>query len=188
MLAYKKVIFPFVFIFLLILLVFLEWGLLRKRNYESLVKPISASKLNISTDKCEYKLSEPVKIYITNSAKNPVVQQATSSINIKSKRFLGNNYGVGLIEKWEDGAWMAVEPVWRCGGSCFTECKYSQPIQPGEKSGFIWPQTILICDIFNHSEEVRQAEAGKYRATSAVWSDMERKYKIIYSNEFIIKE
>jgi hypothetical protein len=186
--AHKKVIFFLISISLFILLIFFGWRLLQGHNYKPLVNPISASKLIISTDKSEYKSSEPVKIIITNSAKNPVVQQATSSISVTSNRFLGKNYGVGLIEKWENSIWVAIEPVWRCGSSCFTECKYDRAIKPGERSVFVWPQTILICNMFNHSEEVRQAEAGKYRVTSAIWSDEEQKYKIIHSNEFILKD
>lgn len=195
----EKLLFKFLFaasIFSVVFgFIFIEWIVSQRYNDGSVAKPTLASKLSISTNKTKYKFGETVKIVITNSAENPIVEQATSSVNVKSNRFLGRNYGVGLIEKFEDarlpgeqGAWIAVEPVWRCGDSCFSECQYNQSIKPTETRTFSWNQTILICDKFNHTENIQQAEAGKYRISSAIWSHAEKTYKIIRSNEFVIKE
>jgi hypothetical protein len=164
-----------------------EWKFFKGFNNKVLIYPTSAAKLIINTDKNEYQLGEAVNINITNSAQNPIVEQTTSSIDIVSKRFLGNNYGVAIIEKLENGIWVAVEPVWRCDAPCYEKCKYGHTIKPGEKNSFIWPQKIIICDILNHEEKIESVESGQYRISSAVWSNEKKIHEIIHSNEFKIK-
>ena len=158
-----------------------------KPKQVSEIKPVSAEKLIIATDKIEYKQGETVKISITSSSKYLVVQQTFSSSEAKYTKYLGDNYGIGLIEKFTDGEWVAIEPVWRCDNSCFTECKYDHSIEPGKSRVFEWRQTILNCDSQNRSEEVENAGIGRYRISSGFWDEVKQKNNMIYSNVFVIK-
>ncbi|MCK4554021.1 hypothetical protein KAU19_03590 [Candidatus Parcubacteria bacterium] len=151
------------------------------------IKPVSAEKLTIATDKIEYKQGETVKIIITSSSKYPVVQQTFSLSEAKYAKYLGDNYGIGLIEKFTDSEWAVIEPVWRCDNSCFAECKYDHSIGPGKSRVFEWQQTILNCDSQNRSEEIENAGTGRYRISSGFWNEQEQKNEVIYSNEFVIK-
>jgi len=159
-----------------------------KPKQVSEIKPVSAAKLIITTDKTEYKREEIVKIIITSSSEYPVVQQTFSSSEVKYSRYLGDNYGIGLIEKFVAGEWVAIEPVWRCSNSCFAECKSDHSIEPGKSGVFEWRQTVLNCDSQNRIEEVESAGPGRYRISSGFWNEDERKNEVIYSNEFVIRQ
>ncbi len=151
------------------------------------IKPVSAEKLIITTDKIEYKQGETVKIIITSSSKYPVVQQTFSSFEAKYAKYLGENYGIGLIEKFVQREWVVIEPVWRCDNSCFAECKYDHSIEPGQSRIFEWQQTILNCDSQNRIEEVENAGTGRYKISSGFWDEVKQKNNMIYSNVFVIK-
>lgn len=194
----RKTSFNFLFGALIIaavgLFALIEYSMFNKADKKPIVKPALAAKLIIATSKAEYKPSETVKIIMTNIAKNSIVEQPDSSVDVMSVRYLGKNYGVGLIEKFvgdsrPDGSadWIAIEPVWRCGDSCFAECKNDYSIKPKEKRVFSWKQTMLICDQSKRTEKIKPAGAGKYRISSAIWLDAKQAHKIIHSNEFIIK-
>ncbi|MCK4729692.1 MAG: hypothetical protein KAT28_00085 [Candidatus Aenigmarchaeota archaeon] len=145
--------------------------------------------VTITTDKTEYEQGETVEITIMNSLDFPIIPQAILPDKTKYIKFLGENYGIGFIERFEEGTWIGVEPIWRCGNSCFVECNYKHLFEPGEKRVFEWNQTILICDKVNRTEKVKVVGAGKYRIGSAVWLGQDAEiYKTIYSNEFTIKE
>lgn len=151
---------------------------------------IVAQKLSIATDKTEYGTGKTVAIAVANNTKNTVVQQAISSAGAEAvmvKKFLGENYGIGLIEKFSGGSWTVVEPVWRCGGSCFAECKSDISIAADEVKIFKWNQKIIHCERSGKQETAEEVGPGRYRISSAVWDDAEEKNKIIYSNEFLIK-
>jgi hypothetical protein len=146
-----------------------------------------SSEVTITTDKQEYEQGEEVKVTIINGLEYPIVLQPILPDKLKSIKFLGENYGIGLIEKFDKETWVGIEPVWRCENSCFAECKYKHSFEPGEKRVFEWNQKILICDKIDRTEKVKDAEAGRYRISSAVWLDEEQNYKMIYSNEFTIR-
>ncbi|MFQ6083906.1 MAG: hypothetical protein ACE5WD_11210 [Candidatus Aminicenantia bacterium] len=145
--------------------------------------------VTITTDKTEYTQREAVKITVVNSLDHIVVLHFPWKF--ESKRFWGENFGIGAIERFEEKAevWIPVEPVWRCGNSCFKECRYKHSFEPGEKRVFEWNQTVLICDRVNRTERIEKAAAGRYRVSSNIdIYDKELTTKTIYSNEFTIKE
>jgi hypothetical protein len=138
------------------------------------------SEVAIATDKTAYEQGEIVKIIIINNLDHLVVPQFPCKLESRS---MGGSFGIGAIEKFEEGVkeWIPVEPVWRCG-HC-EECKYKYSFEPGEKRVFEWNQTILNCP-----EKIEEAAVGKYRVSSNI--DMygkELASKTIYSNEFTIK-
>ena len=95
---------------------------------------------------------------------------------VKPDRSLGENYGIGLIEKFEDDKWIAIEPVWRCESdisSCFAECKYDSSFEPSETRVFEWDQTVRFCNIVDRTEKVENAGPGKYKVSSNVWFSKE---------------
>ena len=176
-------------IILIVLLIFI------KPKQVTKIKPVSAAKLAITTDKTEYQQGETVKIIITSGSEYPLVQKIGDLSEIKYVKYFGDNYGVGFIEKNTDvyplngrGEWVVIEPVWRCDNSCFAECKYDHSIEPGKSRVFEWQQTVLNCDSQNRSEEVENAGAGRYRISSGFWLEDEQNNEVIYSNEFIIKQ
>ena len=151
-------------------------------------KEILLKGVTITTDKTEYEQGDRVKIIVTNNLDYLVTPGVG---NLRPDRFLGENYGIGLIEKFEDDKWVAIEPVWRCESefsSCFTECLYEYSFRPGETRVFEWDQTVRICNKLERTEKIENAGAGKYRVASSIWFTKERTYKTIYSNEFTIKE
>ncbi len=172
------------------------WGGMEIEHIDS-IKILENLTLIITTDKTEYEQGEMVKIVIINGLNSPIVPEAILPDKAKSIKFLGENYGIGMIERFENGVWIGIEPVWRCGNSCFKEykeCKYEHSFEPAEKRVFEWNQTMLICDAVNITERVEYVGAGKYRIssiflhTSAVWLDEEKTRTTFYSNEFTIKD
>lgn len=146
----------------------------------------AGQKLLISTNKTGYKPGEIVKISFTNVTNNPIKQQIIPLTRIALTKFLGESYGVGIIEKYEQNNWEAVEPIWRCENSCFKRCLNDQSIKKGRFKVFEWDQTVYICDQVNRTEIVESARLGKYRVFTPVWYDEKQTHKIVYSNEFII--
>lgn len=142
--------------------------------------------ISINTDKTEYKIGETIKITIKNNLESAIVPTILS--DPEHKKIFGESYGIGMIEKFEDGKWIGIEPVWRCENSCFSECMYNHAIESHEKRVFEWNQTILICNKEDRMERVEYAETGKYRISSNVWTKEKQAYETIYSNEFIIKD
>jgi len=138
----------------------------------------------ITTDKIEYEQGEAVKITITNNLGHSIVPHARSD---DYSVYYGENYGIGFIERFKNGTWSKIEPLWRCGNSCFAECKYKSSFEPGEERVFEWNQTRFACDKSNFSEKVEKAGAGRHRISSDVWVSEKEGYEIIYSNEFMIK-
>lgn len=146
---------------------------------------VEKKEVTITTDKTKYEQGETVKTTITNNLDYSVTPSAANLV--KADRSLGENYGIGLIEKFEDDKWVAIEPVWRCENSCFVECRYMSSFEPSETRVFEWEQTVRICNIIDRTEKVENAGPGKYRVSSNIWFIKEKNYKIIYSNEFTIE-
>lgn len=139
-------------------------------------------KVTINTEKTEYRQGETVRITMINGLDQPIVPYALGS---DPSAFYGENYGLGFIERFENIKWIQIEPLWRCGNSCFAECKYKHSFEPNETRVFEWNQTQFICDKENRSEKVETAGTGRYRIS--VWIEKEQSSTFIYSNEFVIK-
>lgn len=153
----------------------------------SVILPVEASNMAIQTNKLTYQRGEMVKITITNQAESVMAEQTESFINVRTLGNLGKNYGVGLIEQYNDGVWSAVEPIWRCAEACYSPCADLRTIEPGEKVDFLWPQTRLICHGQARNEKISLVPAGRYRITSALWNDEIGDYEQVYSNDFWIE-
>lgn len=156
-----------------------------KNSYYN-ISTAQAKKLNIKTDKTKYKKGEEIKIYLENFAENPIKEKKDSSIMVSSSRYLGQNYGVGLIEKKNNNSWIAIEPVWRCEKKCYELCSYEDMIKPEEQKVFVWDQNLINCNYKEKLESREQAREGIYRISSASWNNAENKYSTFYSNEFLI--
>jgi len=150
-------------------------------------KAVSAGPLIIKTDKDKYAPGELVKISYSNQALKAIAEASSTGLSIDSYRFLGNNYGVGLIEKFIEGKWLAIEPVWRCNLDCFSPCREERRIPQAAQKVFYWKQTMLVCSNLGEKDQVVNVEPGLYRVVSAVWDEKLRDYKMIHSNQFDIK-
>lgn len=151
------------------------------------VQPAAASRLSITTNKSDYAIGEEIKITMINGAKNPLIQSGESSIEVSADRILGGIYGVGLIEKLVDDQWIAIEPVWRCGDSCYTECGRNDFVNLEKTGDFVWHQQKLICNLEEKSEKREECGPGNYRVSSAIQGVDGGDYEIIYSNIFVIR-
>ena len=101
--------------------------------------------------------------------------------------YLGENYGVGMIEKYSNGKWLAIEPVWRCDNECYLGCNVNRQLDPEEARTFYWAQTVVLCYGHQKEEELQSAGPGDYRISSVVFDQELNMYKTIYSDEFVIK-
>ena len=192
--AQKSKIFSHVIPISILVLVGLIFGIVFMRVLKPIgtktyfgTKTASASKLTLATDKDEYSQGEIVAIFLTNNSSYPMRQQTDLPVDYSIGRYLGESFGVGLIERLEKGDWVVVEPVWRCDNSCFKECLFNQSIKEGETKTFKWNQEVHICDKMNNSEIVEHAESGTYRVFTPVWNEDEQAHKLVYSEEFTIK-
>ena len=158
-----------------------------KSSYHN-IKIAKAEHLSIKTDKLEYKKGEEIKIYLENFATKALKEKQDSLITVSSLRYLGQNYGVALIERKKDNLWIAIEPVWRCEKKCYEQCNYQDIIKPEEQKVFNWDQTLINCDYKEQSETEEDALSGTYRISSASWDNIKNKYSIFYSNEFSISK
>lgn len=141
--------------------------------------------LRLSTDKSIYQSGEPVIINFENKSTKPMIQNPLSFMYIRSNRYLGENFAVGVIEKKEDNGWFAVEPLWRCAGSCNEICSDIPPIRPNETRDFIWDQFMVICDQENGLFETEFSGSGVYRIKSGLENE-NGESENIFSNEFKI--
>jgi hypothetical protein len=151
------------------------------------IEPAAAAEMAISTDKTNYQKSEPVEITIINRSSNEIKDNSgSSSVSLNARDYMGANYGVAVIEQFIQGRWVAVEPVWRCAGPCYTACYSDQAIPSGEELRFTWRQDMLLCYYDERNPEPRMAEPGRYRITSAKWINKINDYQLVHSNEFQI--
>jgi hypothetical protein len=147
----------------------------------------SAGPLIIQTDKNKYSQGEIVKISYSNQAFTAMAEATSTELSIESSRFLGNNYGVGLIEQYFNGQWLAIEPVWRCSLDCFSPCREDRKIPSSSMKTFYWKQTKLVCPGSGDEAITVNVDPGRYRIVSAAWDSGVNDYKMIYSNQFEIK-
>ena len=169
---------------LLNLAVFLYSRTFNLINYQA--KSVLAAKMTINTDKTVYEAGETVEIEIINSATKTIAEENRAPIIANYERNLGKNFGVGVIEKYENNLWLVVEAIWRCNSPCYEECKYKDHIGPTESKIFSWSQELIMCDELKKKEEVKEAGAGKYRVSAAVYDENQKMHIIFHSNEFII--
>lgn len=158
-------------------------------NITSDKKAVIKDNLLVETDKSEYEIGEMIKITFKNLDGNQF-SEADKRVApvVETNRYLGRNYGVGLIEKQDyNGSWYAVEPVWRCDNECYRDCNMSRSLNPAEERTFYWPQTVVICHGLTKEEEVRGVYPGRYRVSSAIYNEAEKRNRFIRSNEFVIK-
>lgn len=154
-----------------------------KRRCVALEERPPVRQVRIVLDKQRYVPGEPVKVAIVNGREHVIMAYAEPQ---GPPAYYGDSYGIGFIQKMEDGAWLDIEPLWRCGGSCFKECKYKQAFKPGESREFVWGQTRLICDKTGRKEKTVRLEEGRYRVKTRAWLGKDRGYRNVYSPEFEI--
>jgi len=147
---------------------------------------VKSKKLNIRIDKKKYSKGEKVKIYLDNFSNKNLKEDDNSFLSVASFRYLGENYGVGLIEKKINNSWIAVEPVWRCENKCYERCNYQDVINSQEQKTFIWNQDLVFCDALNKTEKKEKSSMGTYRVSLAFWDDKTKDYSVLHSDEFII--
>ncbi|MCK5212169.1 hypothetical protein KAJ89_05705 [Candidatus Parcubacteria bacterium] len=145
-----------------------------------------ASSMSIKTNKSSYASGETVIVTIINSGVKSMIENEAEEITVKGAPNLGKNYGVALIEKYNEDGWLAIEALWRCDSACIYPCTETQAIKPGEIKVFIWDQTRKLCQGDGVDIETVNAGAGRYRISSAVL-DPGGGHKLIHSEEFIIK-
>ena len=152
------------------------------------VNSAQASTMSIKTNKLSYASNEVVVVTIINSGIKPIVETRHASsddeITVKGAPNLGKNYGVALIEKYNEDGWLAIEPLWRCDSSCTEPCAEPQVIKPGETKVFSWSQERRFCRQGDENMKHEVAGPGRYRIASAVMNG--QGYKIIRSEEFVI--
>jgi len=177
---------------------------------ECVDKPVyirSEPEVSITTDKKEYASGETVKITITNNCAFPVFNVDRNKTISDSDSDGTRRMGWGFIEKFRNGVWLRVEPLWRCAGACFSRCPmgadffilspkgmFPGGVMPGDKGpthgDFIrleWEQSQVICI---PKETKKAVSSGKYRVVSTFLmpgADPEREAKQFYSLEFEIK-
>ena len=153
----------------------------------------------VDIDKTEYKQGETVKITIKN---NLDVQLRNYDMVTEDASFHNQYIGWGFIERFENGNWIKVEPLWRCDDTCFAKCKLSGSFFvlgqkgaarfPKDFKSFEWNQTRLICIPGDIKSEL--VGPGRYR-TSSTFVNVKEELKgkpeelkrTFYSDEFMIK-
>ncbi len=141
--------------------------------------------LKISTNKNIYTSKEDVIITFENLGKKKITQRDNSSLTIKCRPDIGNNYELAFIEHKEEGKWIAIEPVNRCSKDCSEFCSSNKEIDAQAKTSFVWPQTVLQC-AGERDSEVSQAPFGEYRISSATLGQDKTSFVRIYSDIFKI--
>lgn len=154
------------------------------------------NEVTITTDKTEYKQGETVKITIKNNLN--ISLRNYDTVVPENSEFYNQFVGWGFIEIFEDGNWSKIEPLWRCGNTCFAKCKLSGGFFvlgskgttkfPEDFRHFEWNQTRLICNPGDIKSE--PVVPGTYRVSSTFWDENKEldTQRIFYSNEFIIRE
>jgi hypothetical protein len=142
-------------------------------------------KLLLETDKDIYSADESVKIIIKNMSVSSFSETGgLSGIPIDSRKNLGNNYAIGLIEKNDDNKWVAVEPIWRCGGKCSEACNNNATLKAYESKIFIWDKKMVDCGDGSEKDPIIDAGNGIYRATIAAWNKDLNNFELIHSKSF----
>jgi hypothetical protein len=178
--------FLFVLVIVCIVAIFFSAVLGYKEPIEHKMHEAQASGLNIYTDKQVYKAGESVKVKMANYSSRTMSEQFEPALEIQARKDFGKNYGVAMIEKKVDNAWLAVEPLWRCSGDCRQACDEKKSLDPKITNIFLWDQNFNYC---NSTGEItiQSAGFGEYRISAANIVDFSLEPTIIYSNIFIIK-
>ena len=155
------------------------------------------NEVTIATDKIEYGHGKTVKITIRNNLNIPL---RNCDMATKDIFFCNQSLAWGFIERFENGDWVKIEPLWRCGDVCFAMCKLNGSFFVlGEKGAtkfpkdfrsFEWDQTCLICDPKRgRTIDSELVGSGRYRISSTFWDESKKRdiKRTFYSNEFIIK-
>jgi len=163
--------------------------------WSSKIYPETKNEVTITTNKTEYELGEIVKITIKNNLDIPLRNYDT--VVPENSEFYNQSIGWGFIEKFKDGNWIKIEPLWRCGNTCFAKCKLSVYFFVlGQKGAtrfpedfryFEWNQTRLICTPGDIKSEL--VSPGRYRVSSTFWDENKEldTRRTFCSKEFIIK-
>jgi hypothetical protein len=152
---------------------------------------VDRPEISIKVDKEVYRQGEPVKISIRNNTNRSMMNY---DWNLPAERdYSRKDSGWGYVERFKNGAWLRVEPLWRCGGECFARCSLGpeffllQPkgvdIFPGDVRYFEWDQTRLFC---LPEEKHKPADPGRYRISSTFHDVNKNEYRIYRSQEFEI--
>ena len=149
--------------------------------------------VSIDIDKTEYRQGEGVKITIQNNLDRSLVNY---DWNLPAERdYYNKDAGWGYVEKFKSGSWLRVEPLWRCGGECFTRCKLGPEFFtlmpkgeqkfPGDFRYFTWDQTKVSClPEMKH----KQVSPGRYRISCTFLDSEKDEVKSFHSGEFEIKQ
>ncbi len=162
-----------------------------KKTIKTVVVPqtnlLENTKLKISTDKKIYSFKEKVVINLENRAQAKMLQKNKPSLEIRARADIGDNNEVAFIEYFNQGKWLAIEPVHRCSGDCRQACSRKKQIAAHDKNEFIWPQTLLTC-LANGETKISNAPKGQYRIISAVWDKQNNQFIKVYSDIFTISD
>jgi len=150
------------------------------------INSVQAASMAIKTDKLNYIQGEEVVVTVINASSKPIRENDEEAVTVNGAPNLGKNYGVALIEKYDNGGWLAIEPLWRCDAPCDELCPEIQAIKSGEIKIFTWDQTRKLCQGDGVDIKIANAGAGRYRVTSAILN-LSGAYKMIHSKEFVIK-
>lgn len=149
------------------------------------INSAKAKSMSIKTDKLNYAPGEEIAVTVVNASDRLIRENSGDVVTVNGAPNLGKNYGVALIEKYDNGGWLAIEPLWRCDAPCNEPCPKTQAIKPGETKIFIWDQTRKLCQNADKDIKTVNAGVGRYRISSAVLG-LSGVYKMIHSKEFII--
>jgi hypothetical protein len=148
--------------------------------------------VSLFVDKSVYNRGDLVKITIRNNTDRVLMNY---DWNIPGELdYSRKDAGWGYVEKLKNGSWLRFEPLWRCGGACFSRCDMGvdffvlQPkgvdVFPGDIRYFEWDQTRLLC---LPEEKYKPAEAGRYRITCTFHDTAKNEFRIFHSQKFEIQ-
>ncbi len=148
--------------------------------------------VSIEVDKAVYDPGQAVKISIRNNTDRTLINYDWSMPG--ERDYSRKDAGWGYVERYKNGSWLRVEPLWRCGGACFARCSLGpeffilQPKGveefPGDIRYFEWDQTRLFC---LPEEKHKPVETGRYRITCTFQDTEKDEYRIFHSAEFRIQ-
>lgn len=151
-----------------------------------MVNEAKADGLSIETGKSAYSLGEKVEVKLSNYSDALLTEDFEPVVEVSARENLGKNYGVAMVEQRMSDFWVAVEPLWRCGGDCLKPCEQKNLIEPQITHTFFWDQQLQICQGEDQSS-VKAAEPGEYRISAASMDRETGQTQVVYSNIFIIK-